>query len=100
MTTKLKRLDQLVEHKGKDGELYVVDLNVYVSGYLEGGLDDWPSNIQDGIHKAVEELAQKKKLSLVVVHSTCQHDGLNDKWYLHCVISEIVQVERIPKLLN
>lgn len=67
---------------------------VYVSGYLEGELADWPANIQDRLLEALERKAQEVEHPLTIVHSRCDVDygetSKDDKFYLHVIASEIV----------
>lgn len=85
---------------------------VNVSGHLDGGLDDWPSNIQDGVYKALEDTAAREKLPLAVVYSACEYD-IDDGHYLRIVLSEVVTADeravtrdaeffavQAPKLVN
>lgn len=74
----------------------------YVSAPIPGDtIDDYPNNIQDVLYKALEKLAKKVKLPLVIVHVGCyenfDYDGTNpmhSKWYLWVVASEIVIDDR------
>lgn len=70
-------------------------MDVAVSGWMEGEIQDWPANIQDVIYAALENVAHREKLPLVVVHSRCDidHDleeGAPGYFYVHVVASEVV----------
>lgn len=69
----------------------------YVTAPLEGGMDDWPSNIQDAVYKALEDKAAQVELPLVIIHSRCDIDwDATDplrKFYLHIVASEVVMAD-------
>ena len=66
----------------------------YVSGFLEGELNDWPANIQDAVYAALERKAREVELPLKVVHSYCNEDidstDAQKRFYLHIIASEIV----------
>jgi hypothetical protein len=70
----------------------------YVSGPLEGTIEDWPPNIQDAIYKASERMADKVKLPLKIVYSTCgidyaDEEGKADRFFLHIILSEIIAAD-------
>lgn len=60
-----------------------------ISGWVEGGLDDWPSHIQDGVLEAVERKSIEVALPLSVVASQCEYD-VDDGYYLRVALSEVV----------
>jgi len=66
----------------------------YVSGFLEGSLDDWPAQIQDTVLKAVEKLSHEVQLPLAVTHSYCDKDldstDPNKVWFVRIFLSEVV----------
>jgi hypothetical protein len=87
--------------KNEDGDIVgqatgirVFDLIVNVTHYMEGKLEDWPSNIQDGIYEALERLSKRKELPLTIIDSGCGVDdyGANElsQPYIHVIASEIV----------
>lgn len=70
----------------------------YVSGHLEGELKDWPAQIQDAVHKALEDKAAEVELPLTVVFSKCEHDPELEaphprKFWIHVIASEIVMAD-------
>lgn len=69
-----------------------------VSSFLEGEIQDWPANIQDGILAALERKAQEVELPLTVVASYCDLDyateeGEEDKPFVVVIASEIVAAD-------
>jgi len=66
----------------------------YVTGFLEGSMDDWPAQIQDVVYKALERKSHEVELPLAIVHSRCDvdHDAVDaqHKFYLHIIASEVV----------
>lgn len=70
------------------------ECKVEVDGLLEGELQDWPANIQDGIFAALERKSQEVELPLCIVYCACKNtyndDGIADGYYIHVVASEIV----------
>lgn len=72
------------------------DMVQYVTGVLEGELNDWPANIQDAVYAALEKKAQEVEHPLAIVHSRCDvdhgaaKDGSEDRLYVHIIASEIV----------
>lgn len=68
-------------------------MTVDVSAPCPGKFQDWPANIQDGIHQAIDRQCQPRRLGheMVIVFSGCFPDP--DKpggWFLQ------VQVEELP----
>lgn len=68
----------------------------YVTGPLEGELQDWPANIQDQVFEAFERLVDKVELPLAIVGSVCDVDygeavdRTQDKYFVRIIASEIV----------
>lgn len=74
------------------------EIVVHVSGWLEGTLEDWPANIQDGVYKALEDKSKEVELPLAIVFSKCDHeptlpDDHPQKFYLHIIASEVVMAD-------
>jgi len=67
---------------------------VNMTGYLEGGIKDWPSHIQDRIFAALEVLAHQVELPLAIVDSYFDVDYGEtpelDQPYIRVIASEIV----------
>lgn len=55
---------------------------VHVSGPLEGGFDDWPANIQDGIYRALEKKSKEVKLPLIIVNAVYEYDSVEYGHYI------------------
>ena len=77
------------------GRVRTLELNVTVSHFLEGSVEDWPSNIQDGVYAALERKAVETALPLVIVKSHCDvdHDkeeGEDGRFFLRVIASEVV----------
>ena len=72
-------------------------LVVSVTSYMEGTLDDWPNNIQDGVLEALEKMAQKAEHPLTVVYSACAQDfgseDDNPTFHICVIASEIVAAD-------
>ena len=75
----------------------VFDLIVPISAPLEGGFENWPSNIQDGIMAALERKSEEVELPLLMVDARCDidHDAEaegrpTEKFFIHVVASEVV----------
>lgn len=72
------------------------DLIVYVTGWLDGGIKDWPVQIQDRIWEALERKAHEVELPLTIIESYCDVDygeavdRSQDRFFLRCIASEIV----------
>lgn len=62
-----------------------------ISGPLDGEFNDWPSHIQDAIHKAMEEKTKEAKCPTQLVFSKCDYD-IDDGWFVHVVYSEIIAI--------
>lgn len=73
----------------------------YVTGFMEGGVDDWPANMQDAIYAALERKAHEVQLPLKIVHSYCDEDIDSEderkRFYVHIIASEVV-VKYEPKV--
>lgn len=73
------------------------EIDVDVTGFLEGTINDWPSHIQDGIYEALEKKAQEEELMLVIVYSACKidygDDKTKDRIFLHVIASEVVAAD-------
>lgn len=76
------------------------EILVYVTGWLEGTLSDWPANVQDVVAEALERKSKEVELPLAIVYSKCDHDpDIEDiahprKFWLHIVASEVVVADR------
>jgi len=74
----------------------------YVTGPLEGNIDDWPPVIQDKVYAALEAKAQEVQLPLVIIASYCDkdHDSTDETkvWFLRIVASEVVAAD--DRLVN
>jgi len=71
------------------------DLVQYVTGFLEGEIDDWPAAIQDAVYAALEKKSGEVEHPLAIVHSRCDvdyadDDRSQDRFYVHVIASEIV----------
>jgi hypothetical protein len=75
------------------------EIVVYIQGWLEGTLKDWPPNIQDRIMEALEKKSKEVELPLVIIHSMCDvdhgeaQDGSQDRPYIHIIASEVVAMD-------
>lgn len=74
------------------------DVIVHVTGWLEGTLNDWPAEIQDGVYAALERASKQVELPLAIVFSKCDQEpllpvGHPEKFFLHIVASEIVMAD-------
>src|SRR5690606_27256706 len=70
----------------------------YVSGHLEGAIDDWPAQVQDAVWQALEDKAKEVGLPLSIVLSKCEHDPEltaehPHKFWLHIIASEVVMAD-------
>lgn len=65
------------------------DLIVSVTGYLPGGLVDWPANIAEPILQKAEELEKEIGLPLQVTFSQCEMD---DRGFFLRVIVQYIPV--------
>lgn len=67
----------------------------YVTGFMEGDINDWPPVIQDKINEALEKKAKEVQHPLVIVFSQCgvehkyDEEG-QDRFYVQVIASEIV----------
>lgn len=81
----------------KSTHIRMFDCVQYVTAYLPGELDDWPSNIQDLVYAALERMAHRAQLPLKVVMAYCNRDidaeSVEPKYYVHIIASEIVAVD-------
>lgn len=69
-----------------------------VTSFLEGGIDEWPANIQDRILEELERKSKEVELPLVIIHSYCgldyaTNEGEADKPFIHVIASEIVAAD-------
>lgn len=66
----------------------------YVTGPLDGTLEDWPAQIQDAAHAAMERKSQEEQIPLTVVAAYCDkdHDAIDPRktWFVRIILSEIV----------
>lgn len=67
----------------------IFECNQYVTSFLEGGIDDWPAQIQDQLYAAMEAKAKEVQLPLAVVASWCDFD-FDSKPHVRVILSEIV----------
>lgn len=80
----------------QSGRVRTFEIVQYVTGPLEGKLEDWPASIQDAVYQALERKAEEVELPLMVVDSACgidygeANDGSQDRFFLHILASEIV----------
>lgn len=82
----------------KTTQIRTFELVVNVSGKLDVPFGDWPANIQDGIWKALEDIAHREQLPLKIVHAEYKvdHDVPEEapgRHYLHVIASEIVMAD-------
>lgn len=79
------------------GSVRTFEIVQYVTGPLEGKLEDWPANIQDAVYAALERKAAEVELPLCIVDSACQidygDDASKDRYFLRIIASEIVAVD-------
>lgn len=68
-----------------------------VNGFLEGGVEDWPAQMQDAVYAALEAKAKQVQLPLAIVHSYCAIDHgdteAQDKPFVHIIASEIIAAD-------
>ena len=61
----------------------VFELRVNTTGYLPGGLDDWPSHIQDQVYQAMERLLRRTNIKEVdIIRSYCGRDVPTEPYYV------------------
>lgn len=63
----------------------IVDLHVSVDRGLQGGLMDWPAEIQDKLFAEIEAHEKKEGVKCEVLNSRCALD-FDDKPFLHLVL--------------
>lgn len=73
----------------------VFKMTQYVSGFLAGGFDDWPAQIQDPVLAAMDKLSAKHKIPLAIIGAICDKDidlstDAKTWYYVHIEVSEIV----------
>lgn len=67
----------------------VFELRVDVTAYLEGELEDWPPNIQDGIYAAMERLYKATKIKrMYILQSRCGRDVPEEPYHLIVTVIE------------
>jgi len=71
------------------GPVKVAELTANVSAHLDGGIDDWPANIQDGIYTALERQANRSRASFEIVQAVCGHD-VDTGYYVHVIAVGVV----------
>ncbi len=89
MEDKRTTADTLRKHTG----IRTFEMIQYVSGFVEGGIDDWPANLQDALYAALERKAHEVRLPLQIVLSYCDKDIDDGRFYIRCIASEIVAVD-------
>jgi len=66
----------------------------YINGWLEGGMSDWPAQIQDAIMAALGKKAEEVGLPLTIVACYCDMDygetREKDRPFIRVIASEIV----------
>lgn len=70
-------------------KLRTFELFVRTTSPLEGGLDDWPANVQDKIFEALEKKAKEVMLPLAIVYSGADTD-FDGNPCAHVIASEVV----------
>lgn len=63
----------------------ITDMFVALSANLEGGIMDWPANIQDGILKALERKEAQENCKYEIIQSHCVLD-FNDHPHAHLIL--------------
>jgi hypothetical protein len=67
----------------------VYELRANVTGYLPGGLSDWPPNIQDEIYAAMQRLQTKTKIrEFDVLQAFCTKDVDDEPYYVVVTVVE------------
>jgi len=67
----------------------VYELRADVTGYLPGGLKDWPPNIQDEIYAAMERLQTRTKIKAFdVIQAFCSRDDSAEPYYVIVTLVE------------
>jgi hypothetical protein len=72
------------------------ELKQYTTGFCEGGINDWPAQIQDQIFEALERLSDRVQLPVAIVQAYFDIDygdpanGVPDKFFVRVIASEIV----------
>lgn len=79
-------------------QIRTFELDVAISAPLDVPFDDWPANIQDGIWKAMEAIAERERLPLKIVHAAYAkdvdlHEDAPGYHYLHVIASEVVMAD-------
>lgn len=63
--------------------LRVFELRANVTGFMLGGLEDWPAHIQDVIYAAMERVVKKARIkSLDVIQSRCGRDDTTEPYHV------------------
>lgn len=68
---------------------------VSVTSFMQGKIDDWPSNVQDHVYGALERKSREEGIPLVIVYSESKVDpdvpeGMAGRFYIHVIASEVV----------
>ena len=81
----MERPDSNFMHVPKARTRYrVAELVVDISARLEGDIDDWPANIQDGIFKALADRCHASRADFKIVKSYCDVD-VDTGPYIHVI---------------
>ena len=84
LAEQIKRTQQAF---AKIGAFDTWTMTVDIAGWLDGGIEDWPSHIQGGIYKAIEQQCKPKYGEHVrVVVAKCYKDAPDEPSYLAVVV--------------
>ena len=81
---------------GQATPIRTFEMTQYVTGFLEGGLQDWPAQIQDQIFMALERLSHRVELPVAITNAYCDvdygeaMDRSQDKFFIRVFASEVV----------
>lgn len=78
VTDEMRNMIASIRKNERGKRRYIAELKANVSSHLEGTMENWPSNIQDGIYKALEE----KGKGYTIQMSYCDHTP-EDGWFIH-----------------
>ena len=78
--------------------LKTFEMTVAISGVLDVPMEDWPANVQDKVHAAVEAVSEREQLPFAIVHARYGTDVdlppfAPGHHYLHVIISEVVAAD-------
>lgn len=91
LTDDMRREIDALRNKYRHRKRMIAECKVNVTAFMDGTIENWPNNIQDGIYAALEKTSLGRGYKIEV--SYCDQDHDNGGWFIHVIATGTATVQ-------